>query len=225
MEGEICQTRYCDVGTVIQSKISVDPTRQIEKYDIQDKSIPKGMDPMELRREHTRRRQYNKPIVAQGVDEDDGAMTITVNPTKHVYDYKMQREQAPKKMDELDLRREHINRRQFQKPIVADGHQVGNSHISQMHLQVLLKRLQDEGVQYSNISRYFEDILREASVAREVRAIISDVLVKDREQLRNSDACYQQVIEDLRKRKLHGFEKIEPAVVALSQILLPRGGR
>jgi len=175
MEGEICESRYCDVGTVIpeqdSSTTKVDPGRQIKKYQISEKQIPQGMDQLDLRREHMNRRQHTKPLVAQ----------------------------------EKESRKA-----------------VKNAHISQMQLQVLLKRLQDEGVEYLSVSRYFEEILRNSSMAREVKAIISEVLVKDRDELKNSEGCYAQVIEDLRRRKLSGFAGIEPAILALRQILLPR---
>lgn len=175
MEGEICETRYCDTGTIIiQDSTTVDVLRNIEKYKMSEKNVPRRMDPIDLRREHINRRAYTKPIVAEG----------------------------------NDLRKE-----------------AKNPHISQMQLQILMQRLMNTGVQYRSISQYFESVLKKSSLAGPVRSIIGDVLVKDRDQLKNSDACYQQVISDLQRGRLHGFESLQEAVIDLRSVLSSDGGR
>lgn len=177
MEGEICESRYCDVGTIMEES------------------------------------------------------TTTVNPTKYVKEYEMPKKNVPKKMDDTHLRREHVERREYTRDLIAKNeqklkvrsHLVENAGLVQMQLELILAGLQKEGVQYSSISTYFDQLIRDAEVAREIKHIISDMLVRDREQLRDSDACYAHALAELRRRRGFNLESISVAVEDLGKVLRFRG--
>lgn len=150
-----------------------------------------------------------------------------VVPTKYIEEYTIKEKQIPKKMDQLVLRREHTDRRQYNRDMVAKNAlskgqivRSDNPQITQMQLQVILQKLRDQGVNYKNVSDYFESTIRSSAASREYKAIAAEMFVKDRDQLRDSAACYAAVISRLQtSRGLPGLVDFSQAVSDLSSVL------
>ena len=75
-----------------------------------------------------------------------------------------------------------------------------------------LKQYKAAGVEYSMISDFFANALSEADLSRPAEYIAREILVKDNQELKKSNKCYDQVINTIERRRKLDLSAISEAI-------------
>ena len=105
-------------------------------------------------------------------------------------DWKLRREFAGKRTNE---------RKNNKAAPVHRGQVRSAGAASQIKLVMALKQYKAAGVEYSMISDFFANALSEADLSRPAEYIAREILVKDNQELKKSNKCYDQVINKFKK--------------------------
>ncbi len=119
--------------------------------------------------------------------------------------------------------------RRYQEQAMARKYQIenddrmfmakGNQEASKLRLVITLQKLQGMGVTYSYVSDYFSNCFKGLTNMSGDMAIISSILIFDKQDLVNSDQCYTTAINAVGKTTTTNFGVIYDAIESLSQVV------
>jgi len=94
---------------------------------------------------------------------------------------------------------------------------------SKIRLVLALEKLQEVGIEYSLLSQYFKNMLEQLMSKypqhRTLAYTLQEMLVFDKQELRNSSSCYMDALSQIRKSSYINFSVVYDMVIGLSEIL------
>lgn len=184
-----CESKFCPANTSVESTFQIKHCEDLKKPSPKLVFPPANLEQDEIARRYT------------SVDETQ-----------------LKRNRELRKALDRQRQQRDDSARKYQNYVVAEPKVSGTAEASKIRLVLILGKLQQIGVEYKMLSQYFEECFKKLP-ENSHNTIIESLLVKDKYDLEDSNACYTSAINGVKKTKSTDYSGISDIVSGLAQIV------